>query len=291
MKVLVLGAAGMLGHKMLQRLSLRFETVGTVRGEANPYRHFPALASATLLGGVSADDLPSVAGALERVKPQAVINCIGIVKQLKESKDPIASIQINSLFPHQLARLCDEYGARTVQFSTDCVFSGKNGPYQEIDQPDPLDLYGRSKLLGEIQGPGRLTLRTSIVGRELRGGKSLIEWFLSKKGGRAKGYAKALYTGLTTLAMADLVGDLLENQPGLHGMWHVSSQPISKYDLLEMVNRIFDLGIELEKDELFFCDRRLDSALFRQTTSFTPKPWEDMISQMYADPTAYGVTT
>lgn len=287
MKVLILGASGMLGHKMMQRLDERFEVWGSVRGDAEKARRFKALASARLMGGVSATDLKSVAKALEQVQPQVVINCIGIVKQLEQAYDPVACISINSLFPHQLAGLCAPNGIRLLQISTDCVFSGNQGPYLENDNPDPTDLYGRSKLLGELDEPGCLTIRTSIIGRQLQHGKSLIEWFLSEKGGIVRGYANALYTGFTTLALSDVVADIIENYPRLEGIWHVSSQAISKYDLLTIVNGIYDLKITVQKDESFHCDRRLDSSRFRQATGFSSPSWDDMISQMHADPTPY----
>lgn len=287
MKVLILGASGMLGHKMTQRLDQRFEVWGTVRGDAEKARDFEALASANLIGGVSATELGSIAKALEQVQPQVVVNCVGIVKQLEQAYDPVACITINSLFPHQLAGLCNQQGIRLLHISTDCVFSGNKGPYRESDNPDPTDLYGRSKLLGEVEAPGCLTMRTSIIGRQLQHGKSLIEWFLSEKGGTVQGYANALYTGLTTLAMSDLVADIIENHPQLDGIWHVSSQAISKYDLLTIVNRVYGLKITVQKDELFHCDRRLDSSRFRQATGFSPPSWDDMISQMHADPTPY----
>ena len=224
MKVLVLGATGMLGHKLMQRLDQRFQVWGTVRGVADAARRFPALASASILGGVSASDLDSVGRALDEIQPQAVINCIGIVKQLEQAYDPIACISINSLFPHLLAALCAERGIRLVHMSTDCVFSGKQGPYSESDPPDPDDLYGRSKLLGELAGPGCFTIRTSIIGRQLQHGKSLIEWFLSEKTGTVHGYDRALYSGFTPLAMSDIIADVLQNQPQLSGVWHVSSE-------------------------------------------------------------------
>lgn len=286
-KVLVLGATGMLGHKLVQKLSDQFDVCGTVRGEAAEYRKYPALADATLVSGVTAEDADSLTRALDVAHPDVAINCIGIVKQLKEAKNPLAAIRINALLPHQLAELCHARGIRLVHFSTDCVFSGRKGNYTEDDVPDAEDLYGRTKLLGELTAPGCLTLRTSIVGRELHRGLGLIEWFLSQRGGRVKGFAQALYTGLTTNAMADLIVDLISKVPDLSGLWHVSSDPISKYDLLQIVNKVFDLGISIERDEEFFCDRRLDSSRFQARTGFRPQSWDQMIAKMHDDPTVY----
>ena len=277
----------MLGHKLVQRLGTRFEVAGTVRGATADYAGLPALSGTRLMPGVKAEAPASVVSALDAVEPEAVINCIGVVKQLKEAKDPLTAITVNALFPHQLARFCAERGARLIHFSTDCVFSGRRGNYSEDDVPDPEDLYGRTKLLGEVAGPGCLTLRTSLIGRELRGRTSLIEWFLAQEGGRVQGFARAFYSGLTVNAMADLVAELLTDFPALDGLWHASADPISKYDLLKIVDRIYGLGIMIERDESLFCDRRLDSSRFRAQTGFRPKPWEEMIAEMHADPTPY----
>ena len=170
---------------------------------------------------------------------------------------------MNALFPHQLARLCGRYDARLIHFSTDCVFSGTRGCYTENDPPDAQDLYGRSKLLGEVVGPGCLTIRSSIIGHELRAGMGLLEWFMAQRGNQVRGFANALYTGLTTPAMSDLVARAASEWPDLDGLWQVASEPISKYDLLGIVNRVYGLGITIERDAEFHCDRRLDGGRFR----------------------------
>lgn len=280
MRVLVFGAAGMLGHKLLERLSSRFETFGTLRGTA---AGLPAtLPTQRLIENVSGTDVAALRTVLDTVRPDVAINCIGIIKQLKEAKAAVPSIAINALLPHQLAELCGERGIRLLHFSTDCVFSGRQGPYTEQDFPDAADLYGRTKLLGELDQPGCLTLRTSIIGPELRHGLSLFAWFLQQRGGRVKGFANALYTGFPTTAMADLVGDLIAHHPDLHGLWHVSSDPISKYDLLGLINAAYGLGVTIDRDEDFHCDRRLDSSRFRAATGYAPPSWPQMIADMHA---------
>jgi dTDP-4-dehydrorhamnose reductase len=287
MVVLVLGATGMLGHKLMQVLADRFEVHGTVRGPAERFARHPVLGAMSLVGGVEADDLDSILAAAERVRPEAVINCIGVIKQLPAAKAPIPSLRLNALFPHRLAQLCRATAARMIHISTDCVFSGRKGDYVEADLSDAEDLYGRSKFLGEVTGPGALTLRTSIIGRELEGRSGLVEWFLSRKGGEANGYARAIYSGFTTEVLARVIGDVLERHPRMEGLWHVSSEPINKYDLLGLVNRQLDLGIALGRDETFVCDRSLNSARFRAETGFEPPPWPEMIRRFAADPTPY----
>jgi dTDP-4-dehydrorhamnose reductase len=287
MRVIVLGAAGMLGHKLLQRLRAHFEVAGTIR-EPEPHAELRrVLSDVKLYPEVVANNLPSWERAIDDWGAQVVLNCIGIVKQRAAATDPILSIAINSLFPHQLAQLTAARGAKLIHFSTDCVFSGRHGNYVEDDLPDPVDLYGRSKLLGELATPGTLTLRMSVVGRELRGHLGLIDWFLSQHGRPVKGYAGALYTGLTTIATADLIAQLIREHPTLEGVWHVSGEPISKFELLQMVNRVYGLGWEIARDEGFFCDRRLDSSRFRKHTGWHPPSWEEMICSMHSDEEIY----
>ena len=284
MKIIVLGATGMLGHKLLQRLSVGHDVWGTVREAVDQAPPIPGIGRERLIGEVSASNLATINQAVEQIRPDAVLNCIGIVKQIDAAKDAVTSITINALLPHQLGALCERMGARLIHFSTDCVFSGRAGPYRESDQPDATDLYGRSKLLGEVERAGCLTIRTSIVGRELRRGTGLFEWFISQRGKEVRGYRQALYTGLTTQAMADVVRMILEFQPGLSGVWQVSADPIDKCSLLELVDQVYGLDIHIEPDETFHCDRRLDSSRFRTITGWSPPSWQAMVEAMHADP-------
>jgi len=287
MRVIVLGASGMFGHKLLQRLRASFEIAGTVRHPVADRRLCQVLSGVKLYGGVEAHDLSSLDRAINDWRAQVVVNCIGIVKQTEAASDPLTSIAINSLFPHQLAKVTATYGARLIHFSTDCVFSGRRGNYVEDDLPDAMDLYGRSKLLGEVSASNVLTLRMSIVGRELRAHLGLIDWFLSQRGGRVNGYAHALYSGLTTIAAADLIAGLIKAHPELDGLWHVSGDPISKLELLRVINRVYRLDIDIVADKAFVCDRRLDSARFRRRIGWRPRSWEEMITEMYLGEAAY----
>jgi len=287
MRVLILGASGMLGHKLLQRLAARHEVVGTVRDADSGSMLHKAIGPVSVIGGVRAEDLQSIEQAIRQSRAEVVLNCIGIVKQSKDVADPINTISVNALLPHLIARVARMCGAKVVQFSTDCVFSGRRGNYIEDDTPDPEDLYGRTKLLGELDGSDCLTIRTSIIGRELRGHLSLIDWLLLQKSATIRGYDRALYTGFTTIALADVVAWLIEEHPCLQGIWHVSSDPISKYELLRLVGEIYGSQVEIERDRTFVCDRRLDSTRFRQQTRWKPPPWGKMIRDMWADATPY----
>ena len=284
----MLGAGGMLGHKLVQRLQSRYDVAGTIRGLRPDAALDKAAGGTKIYANVDARYLQSVVEAIDDWRATVVINCIGIVKQIEAAKDPVASIAINALFPNELALLTSARKAKLIHFGTDCVFSGNRGNYTEDDYPDPIDLYGRTKLLGEVSAGDSLTLRTSIIGQELRGHHGLIDWFLAQRGGRAKGFANAQFSGLTTLDFAELVGYIIRAQPDLHGLWHVSSDPIGKFDLLQTVNRIYGLGIDLARDETFVCDRSLNSARFRKRTGWQPPSWEDMIIRMHAEAVNYG---
>ena len=277
----------MLGHKLVQRLARTRSVVAGMRG-GTPIPGLDGGADLRLVAGVEAENIASIERILDDVQPAAVVNCIGIIKQLEQAKDPVASIEVNALFPHRLARVTTDRGIRLIHFSTDCVFSGKIGNYVEDDFADADDLYGRTKFLGEVGGDRSLTLRSSIIGHELRGHVSLLDWFISQKGLQTKGYARALYSGLTTVAMASLVERILDDWPDLQGIWQVSSEPISKYELLCLVNTVYGLGVTVERDETFVCDRRLDSTRFRRCTGWEPASWPDMIDELHAD---YRITT
>jgi dTDP-4-dehydrorhamnose reductase len=293
-RVLVLGATGMLGHKLVQRLAARGLSVfGTIRSSCPPETSAARVALGAahkILHDVDVLQDGPLQAAIEAADPHVVVNAVGVIKQIDVAKDPVTSIATNALLPHRIAAFCKERGARLIQFSTDCVFVGRKGPYAENAPTDAEDLYGRSKLLGEVSGAGCLTVRSSIVGRELRGRSSLIEWFLSQRGGQAAGFTGALYTGLTTNVMSDLVGKLIIEYPEVDGIWHVASEPISKYELLQFVNTHYKLGITLGRDDKFSCDRRLDGGAFRKRTGFNAPSWDTMIAEMYADPTPYDAT-
>lgn len=286
MRVLILGGAGMLGHMLCRRWHRRFDVFVTVRKAANYYTaRFDLFAPERLMGGVDVKRTEDVLAAFAWSRPDVVINAVGIIKQLKESEDALPSLEINALLPHRLALACRACGARFIHISTDCVFSGKAGRYTEQSISDATDLYGRTKYLGEVHGQGALTLRTSIIGREIETRLGLIEWFLAQKGGRCRGFSRAIFSGLTTLALADLLADIIVDHPRLHGLYHVSSDPISKYDLLHLVNEVYQLGVIIERDDEFVCDRSLDSTRFRETTGWRPESWKAMIVEMNRDST------
>ncbi len=279
MNVLVLGADGMLGHQLVRGLvAANHEVVAVTRRVPMPLTR-EALEGARIVTGVDVRILDTIVGAVGGARPAAVLNCIGIVKQRTEAKDALESIRVNSVFPHALASLCATVGARLVHLSTDCVFSGRAGNYTEDDLPDPIDLYGRSKLLGEISAPGCLTLRTSIIGLELMRRESLLEWFL-RQNESATGWTRARYSGVTTIELSRLVVRLLQERPDLEGIWQVSSDPITKYDLLVMLRDAIRRDVAIVPDARTSIDRTLDSRRFREAVGYQPPSWKQMISEL-----------
>lgn len=289
-RALVLGAGGMLGHKLCQCLS-RYEIFGTVRKEVEFYNKYSQVFKNTrLIGPVNALGHQELEKTIRNLVPDVVINCVGIVKQLKEAQDAYLTVALNAYLPHWLAKLCADINSRLIQISTDCVFDGTRGGYCESDFSDARDLYGKSKFLGETttQETAAVTLRTSIIGRELTvPGHGLLEWFFSQQAKTVRGFKKAIYTGLTTIEMAKIMTLVIEKHPDLCGVYQVASIPISKYNLLCLVEKIFGLDINIVGDEDFTCDRSLKMDRFSHITGYVAPSWEEMIRQMYEDPTDY----
>jgi dTDP-4-dehydrorhamnose reductase len=270
----------MLGNAMLRVFcaGAGMHAMGTVRS-AGSARLLPASLRSCLIHGVDVENFDSLAHAIARARPDLVINCIGVVKQLAEAEDPLTAIPINSLLPHRLSRLCELAGARMVHISTDCVFSGARGAYKESDFADADDLYGRSKYLGEVDHAHAVTLRTSIIGHELEGSRSLLCWFLAQTG-TVQGFKRAVFSGLPTVELATIVRDVVLPNPGLRGLYHVSAAPISKYDLLQLVAAAYGTSTEIVPDERLVIDRSLDSARFRAATGYAPPEWPELVRRM-----------
>ena len=282
MRVLVLGASGMLGNAMVRVLSEKeeWEVFGTARS-SGVGRFFPPKVAGRLVPGIDVENHDALIRLFAQLRPDVVVNCIGLVKQLADADDPLLAIPINSLLPHRLAKLCDLAGARLVHMSTDCVFSGRKGGYRESDPSDAEDLYGKSKFLGEVDYPHAITLRTYIIGHELQGAHSLIGWFLSQEQ-QCKGFVKAIYSGLPTVVLARLVRDVIIPQAGLSGLYHVASKPISKYDLLCLVAKTYRKSIEIIPDSSLVIDRSLNADRFREATGYVAPDWPELIRTMHS---------
>lgn len=281
MKILVLGATGMLGHTLYRLFSATagLTAFGSIRNERS-LALFDQKLRGNLIAGVDAADINSLIGIFAETAPDVVVNCVGVIKQLKSAKDPLYTIPINALLPHTLARLCQAAGARLIHLSTDCVFRGDKGMYLESDPPDATDLYGRSKLLGEVDYANAITLRTSIIGHELGESKNgLVEWFLSQQGS-AKGYTQAVFSGFPTVEIGNVIVNYVLPDTGLHGLYHVASQPINKHDLLQLVARIYGKEITLSEDDTLRINRSLDASRFNAATGYTPPTWVELVMRM-----------
>lgn len=281
MKILVLGANGMLGHVVVRRLAEDplYEVVGTVRGDATR-SHVATPGETRIIGDIDAERPDALVMAFTEARPEVVINCIGLVKQLADAQDPLRAIPINAVLPHRLAGLCRAIKARLVHISTDCVFTGNKGHYVETDAPDARDLYGRSKLLGEVDYPHAITLRTSIIGPELTGNHGLLGWFLSQAGGPVPGYRRAVFSGLPTVELAGVIREYVLPRADLHGLYHVASSAISKFELLGLIATAYARDVEVLPEDEPVIDRSLDGRRFEYATGYAAPSWPELVRRM-----------
>jgi dTDP-4-dehydrorhamnose reductase len=281
MKVLIIGGDGMLGHELLAGLSASHEVAVTLRRDLCEYAPYGMFSERNAYCGVDVRVPERVLEAVADVRPDAIVNAAGIVKQRVEAQHAVPSLEVNAVFPHRLALMARAAGARLVHISTDCVFSGDRGRYRESDTPDPVDLYGRTKLLGEVDDEGCLTLRTSMVGLELSTRRGLVEWALSQRE-PFPGYRRALYSGLTTMELTRVVDEVLAHHPDLDGVWHVASEPTSKFDLLSGLFHRLGRGDDVRPEDGVVCDRTLRADSFEKATGYRVAPWDAMLDELAA---------
>jgi dTDP-4-dehydrorhamnose reductase len=278
-RILVVGASGMLGHQAIRVLAPDFEVWGACRQpQGLPDLGVPP---ERMLGGLDATKAETAHALIDRVRPDMVLNAVGIIKQVAMAKAAVPSITVNGLWPHVLADTCAAYGARMVHVSTDCVFSGARGQYVESDVPDAFDLYGRSKLLGEVADRDNVvTLRTSMIGWQLGEPTGLAAWFAAHRDEPLKGFTKSVCSGLTTRALTEVIRDVLLPDATLSGLWHVSAGPIDKYTLLADLASHLGWDVDLSPVDEPVIDRSLDSARFRERTGWTPPGWDAMLEEL-----------
>lgn len=279
----------MLGHKLVQRLSPEHGVFATTRSDGIWERSLGIFDRSTLIENVDAAAPVSIESAFEVAKPDLVINAVGLIKQLINGSHTLDAIEINAAFPHRLAYMCEKYNAKLISISTDCVFDGTKGNYTETDRSTADDVHGRTKYLGEVTGENCLTIRTSIIGRELSSSHSLLEWFMSKRGQSVDGYCRAIFTGFPTVVLADIIADLVVRDRSLNGLYHIASQRISKFELLSIINEVFGLDIEIKANDELAIDRSLNGSKFNTETGFVPLDWRSMIDIMAADETDYDI--
>ena len=290
MRIVVIGGAGMLGHKLFQILRERFPgTLCTTREDVRkpPFDRVELLQGDDVISGVDVMDFDRLAGTLKDLQPDFIVNCVGIVKQRQEAHMAIPSISINSLLPHKLAAFAAAWGGRVIHPSTDCVFDGQRGGYSEADDSSAQDLYGKSKFLGELQCDNGLTLRTSIIGRELVQHSSLLDWFLRQGGKDVRGFRRVIYSGVTTNELGEVVTIIIQKFPGLHGLFQVVSEPISKHDLLCLVREAYKLEANIVPDDQVISDRSMKGDKLREATGYVAPSWPELVARLAKDPTPY----
>ena len=280
MRLLILGGSGMLGHQLWRGLHAQHDTWVTLRRPVADFAVHNVFDEAKAIQLDDITDDTALERALGQAKPKAVINCIGLIKQRDEASDEALTQRVNAEFPHRLAKRCGEADARLIHFSTDCIFAGTKGNYTQSDPSDAADLYGQSKHQGEVADAHSVTLRTSVIGHELGTNLALLDWFLSQRGQAISGFTKAIYSGFTTLEMARIVDRILTQHPALSGVWHVASEPISKFGLLQLCREKLGWEGVIEPNDEFVCDRSLNADRFNQATGYTPPSWEAMISEL-----------
>ena len=270
----------MLGHELHRTLGKEFDVYATLRQPVEAYIPYYRYDSSKVCRVANICDPIEISKVLRETSPDVVVNCVGVIKQDKLASNPIETIRINSLLPHIIKRECDSVGARFIQISTDCVFKGSTGGYVETDECDAVDLYGRSKALGEITEPSSLTIRTSIIGNEMLTRRGLIDWFLGESGKTVFGYKNAIFSGLTTIELSRVLGAIIKNHQNIGGVWHVSGDPISKYNLLVIAKKYFKWVGEIFPCDKIVCNRSLNSDRFRLETKYSPPNWDSMIQEM-----------
>jgi len=280
MKILVLGASGMIGSTIFRVLSQQndWSVHGTIR-DASISKYFPDALANKLIAGIDVDDY-NLSSLFTDMQPDIVINCIGLTKHLPDADDPLRVIPLNALLPHQLDRYCEESNSRLIHISTDCVFLGTKGNYMESDASDAADIYGKSKYLGEVIDTSAVTLRTSTIGHELQTRNGLLEWFLSQRG-KCTGYVNAIFSGLPTVTLAEVIRDHVIPNKELSGLYHVAGPAIGKYDLLKIIANEYNMNIEIERDETFKIDRSLNADKFREATGYVAPAWSSLIESMH----------
>ena len=282
MKILVIGASGMIGATIIRIMTenKNWSVFGTVRSASVKKFFKPEIAN-NLIINVDVTNWDSLLCVFNNVRPDVVINCAGLTKHISGSDIPINAIPINALMPHRLAELCKLKEARLIHISTDCVYSGTKGSYLETDPGDSMDIYGQTKLLGEVDYPHAITIRTSTIGHEFQTKHGLLEWFLSQEES-CKGFNRAFFSGLPTIVLAQIIRDIVIPNTSLHGLYHVSGRKISKYDLLTLIADVYEKSIEIVKEENFTIDRSLNSDRFQTVTGYTPPDWPELIQMMHS---------
>lgn len=269
-RLLILGSAGMAGHVVKNRLR---DSGNYIIGEINRN----AL-KGSFIYNVDVTDLNALDQAIDDFKPDVIINCIGMLNKDAEA-NPDRAILLNSFLPHHLAKKVTTFGGRLIHISTDCVFSGSKGNYNDTDYKDGIGFYAQSKALGEVIYGAHLTIRTSIVGPEINSaGIGLLHWFLHSEAKEIKGYTQAYWGGVTTIQLAIAIEHALKMS--MSGLIHLTNgKRISKYELISIFKNVFQKNVLIQPDDSYKIDKSL--AVSNDTYLLGDVPsYEKMIQDM-----------
>jgi dTDP-4-dehydrorhamnose reductase len=284
--LVIVGAGGMLGHRLVQEFCRHsdYDVHATLR------TMIPAsFANARATYHTEVDlafDTSKIRNLLQEIRPEIVINAAGVIKHRAAGADPDLSMSINGALPHTLGITATEIGARLIHISTDCVYSGQreDGGYSEAEAPDAVDVYGRSKAVGEVDWGGHLTVRTSIIGFELANHLGLLGWLFGNTSGvTVQGYERAIYSGLPTSTLARTIRHVIAELPQMRGLYHVASRPINKYELVKRLNDAFALGLKVVPASRVVCNRALNDSRFRSESGLLRPTWDQLIDDLLAD--------
>ncbi len=278
MRLLIFGITGLIGSSVFRVLSddSVYEVYGTCRNDKD--KHFFENKE-KIISSIDVFSIDAIQALINNIRPNVIINCIGVTKHLPQISNYATTITVNSLWPHELAKLADDIGAKLIQVSTDCVFSGRFGNYSETDIPDAVDLYGRSKILGEVIYNNHLTVRISTIGHEISTTYGLLDWFLSQKKS-CKGYSQAFFSGLPSIYFAQILSQFILPRPDLQGLYHISAEPIDKFSLLKLIALQYGKKIHIEADESVVVNRSLNGSKFSDETGFLSLKWPELIKLM-----------
>jgi dTDP-4-dehydrorhamnose reductase len=288
MRILILGVSGLIGHKIFQVLSEDFEVFGTLHKSKKDYGNLELFSSLNIIENINVAEFEILKGVLYAINPDVILNCVGITKRKIETYDLVDVLTINSLFPHQLANWAKINKKRVIHFSTDCVFNGRVGNYTETSLTTAEDVYGRTKALGEINYKHTLTIRSSFIGQELFDKTELLEWFLNQNGKQINGYTNTLYSGVSTIFMARIVKYLILKYPYVSGLYNLSpNKPISKYDLLCLAKKFFNINVEIIPTDKPIHLPTLDGSKLKSEINLTVPDWEEMMSELALNKSFY----
>jgi dTDP-4-dehydrorhamnose reductase len=280
-KILILGVDGMIGHKIYQSLSTTESNLVLTSRKAKTNLPFDFDKAILLNLDIYKDDLNIF---LDNQMPTIIINCIGVTTRRLDKLGTNQVEYINSTFPKLLAEWTKKTNNKLIHFSTDCVFNGKKGYYSEDSLPDATDIYGSTKAAGEIKDQkNTLTIRTSMIGREIFNFTELLEWIFSNNLKAIKGYKNAIYSGVTTLWMGELIKKIIFDKINLSGIYNISSSSISKYDLITKIKSYFNLNIEILENTEYNTNKTLNSEKFQSKTGIKTPSWDEMLSALIKD--------